>query len=228
MSNQLLAERLNQEINRLGGLAGGRMRYAKGFRIERTFELLVITTWTEVLGCDEARISVDDWKIPYSYEPAEPRIIYDEIVPVRKKKGGIGLDAMVYVDRRLRIGCESKAYCDISMYKRAHSEFESLFALDPEIVPVVFQAENALGGEIESKTVCSLAADRCLLSDNMAGYLKNRSKICAGKGPSPSVLTLTENKRQSTKDISSRSAPVTAERVGECIEFISRILRAYV
>lgn len=227
MLYQIIADDINEKIADLKGYRGGEMRHSKGNLFENTFSFLVRETWIKVLGGDEKRLIINSTKIPYEYEAGASGVLYSDICVPDKKNQGIGLDKFVYIDERLVMTDESKAYCDISMYKRVQSEFESLAALDPNICPVILQAESAIGGNVYKKTVCNINADQHLLSKNLVGLLKSRRRICKVI-PNPTVLTLTKNRRSAKKEISERHCPVTAETVGEIIEFIQQKLGAYV
>jgi hypothetical protein len=226
MIHQYLADKINTKIKALENLHGGKMRHSKGKLIEQCYRLVVRTTWTEGIGADPRRITISKKKIPYSCKPRENGLLYAEITASQEKSHGIGLDAFVYIDERLVMGSESKSYCDKSMYKRAHGEFESLVAIDPSVNLVIFQAENALGGKIHNKAVCDLTTDQHLLSGGMIHYLTNRTRICKVI-PKPTVLTLTGESRSSAKDISAKESPVTAEKIGEIIEFFKKTLGAH-
>lgn len=226
MLENKLADSINCEISRIKGLKGGEMRQSKGELLERSFKRLVRATWVDKIGGDPKRLTVSKLKIPYSYKPDESKVLYAAIAAGREESHGIGLDAFVYIDGRLVMGGESKSYCDKSMYKRAQGEFESLVAIDPSVSLVVFQAENALGGKIHEKAVCNLAADQHLLSKGMIHYLRNRRRICKVI-PETTVLTLTGDRRCSTKDVSKKESPVTAERIGDIVDFFKKTLGAY-
>ena len=230
MLEKKLADAMNCEMSQIKGLEGGEMRQTKGELVERWFKRLVRTTWVEKIGGDPKRLTLSKLKIPYSYEPDESnesKLLYAKIAASQKESHGIGLDAFVYIDGRLVMGGESKSYCDKSMYKRAQGEFESLVAIDTSVRLVVFQAENALGGKIHEKAVCNLATDQHLLSEGMIHYLMNRKRICK-VSPETTVLTLTGDRRCSTKDISKKESPVTAERIDNIVDFFKKTLGSYV
>jgi hypothetical protein len=224
-----LADKTNLKIASLKSLRAGEMRHSKGDCIETIFNIFIRTTWVKALECDSRRLIISPIKIPYNCKPNNDTLTYSQIVRHHNKKGrkgGIGLDSCVYIDGRLVMASESKSYCDISMYKRAQGDFESVVAMTPRTNLVVFQAENALGGEIHKKTVCNIVTDQNMLSEELIEYLENRNRICR-VSPRPTVLTLTPRVRSPKKDISKMETPVTEQRVKECVDFIAQTLGAY-
>ena len=226
---------LNGETGRFATLSEGKRRNRKGKIIEEACEKMWKTSW-HLLAMPDNRLKINNMKIPYDYIPKNKKgelllseikeSIQDKKLKGKKKQGkgsGIGTDLNIYVDERLVVVAEIKTYCDISMFKRAYSEFESIVAISPACPTfVLFQCENALGGDMHESEVCS---DASKMSINLSAYLWNRRRLLGEKSPAFHILTARNAKRCSKKEMYMRETPFTKERIHEILKFMILILK---
>jgi hypothetical protein len=133
---------------------GGIIRAGKGQLVESIAKQLVRLAWQKLNG-DEHRLKVPEkktvFKIPIKPEYVE-RIKNEEIRNYIKQNIGdyyypLGSDVQVYVDGKLVMVIECKAYTENAMLKRILVDFSLLKNLYPNVIPVLLQLESQLGGD---------------------------------------------------------------------------------
>lgn len=186
------------------------------------------------------RILINNSKIPYDHPPknAKGEIRLSEVNESRKDRkksgedvrgvSGTGQDLFVYLfmpeidDHVLIAVIEAKTYCDSSMFKRFKVESESLAMISTaQIKFIVFQMENALGGDIESTAVCS---DTNRMGYGARSFSLNRRRLLGERAPDFDMLTVRGAKRNSDKEICEYT-PFDKERIREIIEFFVCFLK---
>lgn len=133
---------------------GGIIRAGKGQLVESIAKQLVRLAWQKLNG-DEHRLKVPEkktvFKIPIKPEYVK-RIKNEEIRNYIKQNIGdyyypLGNDVQVYVDGKLVMVIECKAYTENAMLKRILVDFSLLKNLYPNVIPVLLQLESQLGGD---------------------------------------------------------------------------------
>lgn len=225
---QELCDHTNCLIKALNGLKGGKMRKNKGDVFERILKPYVVHVWRDRLGQDPSRLKVEKFRFKYGTKPSGTRYKYSDLKDMGNH--GVGLDTLVFVDDVLIMVIEAKSYADITMLKRAQSEYESLCHRDKLIKFVVFQGENALGGELHTQAVCDRLSAPELMPDSLIEYLDDRKEVCGSSCPLITFITLIGRRRGGKggkKDMSTIESPVRLDRVIACLDFFAQTLGAY-
>lgn len=227
----------NKEIESLRNqtLSEGKLRNRKGKTFETGADKLWEAAWV-LSGGSPKLLNINAIKIPYDYASEDPekgislgevkQQMYENNPEGKKRKKlkpGIGTDRNVYVNEELVASNEIKTYCDLSMFKRAYTEFESFGAIS-QVRPsfVIIQCENALGGDIHESAVCS---DTFLMGNNLKAYLSNRRRLLGESSPQVHILTTCNAKRCSKKEMSNKETPFVKERMREILFFMTNLFR---
>ena len=131
---------------------GGVIRAAKGKLVEEMAQHLVTLAWRENAGNPE-RLTFGDTKryqlpINSAYVDRLPAAVKQEIA-ARKSRYyyNVQVDVHVFVDKKLVMGVECKAYAETAMLKRILVDFSLLKSLHPNLICCLLQLESMLGGD---------------------------------------------------------------------------------
>lgn len=131
---------------------GGVVRSVKGKLQEHITEEIINIAW-ESLGGKNERLSVDSKKQKIPIQKDYIMHIEDEEVKqyilanIADYFFGLSVDKQVYIDKKLVIGIECKAYTENAMIKRILVDFSLLKTIFPNISCYLFQLESQLGGD---------------------------------------------------------------------------------
>lgn len=131
---------------------GGVVRSVKGKLQEHITEEIINIAW-ERLGGKNERLSVDSkkQKIPiqkdYIMQIEDKEIKQYILSNISDYFFGLSVDKQVYIDKKLVIGIECKAYTENAMIKRILVDFSLLKTIFPHIRCYLFQLESQLGGD---------------------------------------------------------------------------------
>lgn len=131
---------------------GGVIRAAKSKLVEEMAQQLVMLAWREN-GGDPERLTFGDTKryqlpINSAYVDRLPAAVKPEIA-ARKSRYyyNVQVDVHVFVDKKLVMGVECKAYTETAMLKRILVDFNLLKSLHPNLICCLLQLESMLGGD---------------------------------------------------------------------------------
>ena len=131
---------------------GGVIRAAKGKLVEEMAQHLVMLAWRENGGNPE-RLTFGDAKryqlpINSAYIDRLPAEVKQEIA-ARKNRYfyNVQVDVHIFVDKKLVMGVECKAYAETAMLKRILVDFNLLKSLHPNLICCLLQLESMLGGD---------------------------------------------------------------------------------
>lgn len=131
---------------------GGVVRSVKGKLQEHITEQIINMAWG-MLGGKNERLSIDSKKqrIPiqkdYIMQIEDSEVKKYILSNVSDYFFGISVDKQVYVDKKLVLGIECKAYTENAMIKRILVDFSLLKTIFPDISCYLFQLESQLGGD---------------------------------------------------------------------------------
>jgi len=135
---------------------GGFIRAAKGKMQEYITEQLIRTTWEVELEKHPSKLTINSEKIripiqmDYVNEIKEKTVREYILANIRKYYYGLSVDKHVFVDGKLVIGIECKAYTENAMIKRILVDFHLLKTKAPNMLCYLFQLESQLGGDYSS------------------------------------------------------------------------------
>jgi len=219
-----LCNNINEGIRKLAAYSGGQMRGKKGSLLEGNCTDLIKYAWCEMLGQDSARLRIERKKISYAYRTDFGRIIRSPKIFAEKANQGIGPDVFVYIDDELVMVGESKAYCDITMFKRTFSEFESIHMLSRTVAFFIYQVENSLGGEVQKYPSASFSADQSAFSQGFKDLVFNKRTVNPNSNFDFNVLTLLNNKRDSDKEFSAKEKLAEEPRLIQILSYFKENL----
>ncbi len=131
---------------------GGIVRAGKGRLVENIAEQLVRIAWRD-LGMDERRLSFKHYtiRIPMNKEYIS-RIKSSEVreyitANINRMYYKIKPDVQVYIDNKLKIAVECKAYTENAMLKRILVDCTLIKHLYPDVRFILLQLESQLGGD---------------------------------------------------------------------------------
>jgi hypothetical protein len=131
---------------------GGVVRSVKGKLQEHITEEIIKIAWESLSGKKE-RLFIDSkkQKIPIQKEyimRIEDNEVKQYILSnISDYFFGLSVDKQVYIDKKLVIGIECKAYTENAMLKRILVDFSLLKTIYPDISCYLFQMESQLGGD---------------------------------------------------------------------------------
>ena len=131
---------------------GGIVRSVKGRLQEHITEEIVNMAWESIGGKNE-HLSIDSkkQKIPiqkdYIMQIEDDEVKQYILSNVSDYFFGLSVDKQVYIDKKLVIGIECKAYTENAMIKRILVDFSLLKTIFPNISCYLFQLESQLGGD---------------------------------------------------------------------------------
>ena len=131
---------------------GGIVRSVKGKLQEYITEEIINIAW-ESLGGKNDRLAIDSkkQKIPiqknYIMHIEDKEVKQYILSNISNYFFGLSVDKQVYVDNKLVIGIECKAYTENAMIKRILVDFSLLKTIFPDISCYLFQLESQLGGD---------------------------------------------------------------------------------
>jgi hypothetical protein len=134
------------------GAYGGVVRSVKGKLQEYITEEIINIAWESIGGKNE-RVSIDSkkHKIPiqkdYITHMADNEVKQYIISNISDYYFGLSVDKQIYIDKKLVIGIECKAYTENAMIKRILVDFSLLKTVFSNISCYLFQLESQLGGD---------------------------------------------------------------------------------
>jgi hypothetical protein len=140
-----------------GRAYGGFVRAAKGKLQEYISNDLIHIAWNVELGKDPKRLSVNSNKIriPIKVDYIEKisnREVKDYIRSnIERYHYGLSVDKHVFIDGKMILGIECKAYTENAMIKRILVDFHLLKTKVPNLICYLFQLESQLGGDYSSE-----------------------------------------------------------------------------
>jgi hypothetical protein len=136
-----------------GRAYGGVVRMMKGKMQEFITEELIRIAWESELGQDPLRLAInsDKIRIPLKREYVQTirdREIKDYILAnLQRYYYGLSVDKHVFIDGKMILGIECKAYTENAMIKRILVDFHLLKTKVPKLLCYLFQLESQLGGD---------------------------------------------------------------------------------
>jgi hypothetical protein len=140
-----------------GRAYGGFVRAAKGKLQEYISNELVHIAWNVELAEDPKRLSVNSDKIRIPIKPEyiqtiRNRAIKDYILSnIPRYYYGLSVDKHVFIDGKMILGIECKAFTENAMIKRILVDFHLLKTKFPNLLCYLFQLESQLGGDYSSE-----------------------------------------------------------------------------
>ncbi|HNT27461.1 MAG TPA: restriction endonuclease [bacterium] len=132
---------------------GGIIRAAKGKMQEYITEELIHIAWDTELAKEAERLTVNSKKIriPIQMEyvrKIKERTVRDYILGnIKNYYYGLSVDKHVFIDNKMLLGVECKAYTENAMIKRILVDFHLLKTKFPHLLCYLFQLESQLGGD---------------------------------------------------------------------------------
>ena len=206
-----------------GRAYGGFIRSAKGELQEFIAEQLVIIAWCNELGGDLKRILINKDKIQI---PMKVKYV-SGIRSVRVRdylsndlssfKYGLSVDKHVFVDKKLVIAIESKAYTENAMIKRILVDFMLLKIEFPKLKSYLVQMESMLGGDYE------------LAQSEPLGSRSTHAIMSYFESVDLVILTLMKGKREVHKPINKREffKPLEMSALEEGVHLLANDLKGY-
>ncbi|MDR2793698.1 MAG: hypothetical protein LBB61_08555 [Treponema sp.] len=150
---------------------GGVVRAVKGKLQEHITESIIRRAWYGIEG-KESRLAINSKKIRIPIQETYIQHLEDEGVRkyiranINDYSYGLSVDKHVFIDRRLVMGIECKAYTENAMIKRMLVDFYLLKTIYPNILCRLFQLESRLGGDYSSlpETVYGSASTHSIMS----------------------------------------------------------------
>lgn len=140
-----------------GRAYGGFIRATKGKLQEFISNDLVHVAWNVELAKDPKRLSInsDKIRIPLKLEYVETirdRTVKNYILSnIQRYYYGLSVDKHVFIDGKMILGIECKAYTENAMIKRILVDFHLLKTKVPNLLCYLFQLESQLGGDYSSE-----------------------------------------------------------------------------
>jgi len=140
-----------------GRAYGGFIRATKGKLQEYISNDLIQIAWNVELAKDPKRLAVNSKKIriPIKLEYIETirdKAIKDYILSnIQRYYYGLSVDKHVFIDDKMILGIECKAYTENAMIKRILVDFHLLKTKVPNLICYLFQLESQLGGDYSSE-----------------------------------------------------------------------------
>ncbi|MCX6895906.1 MAG: restriction endonuclease [Verrucomicrobia bacterium] len=140
-----------------GRAYGGFIRATKGKLQEFISNDLVQVAWNVELAKDPKRLSINSDKIRIPIKPEyiqtiRNRAIKDYILTnIPRYYYGLSVDKHVFIDGKMLLGIECKAYTENAMLKRILVDFHLLKTKVPNLLCYLFQLESQLGGDYSSE-----------------------------------------------------------------------------
>lgn len=131
---------------------GGVVRSVKGKLQEYITKSLIMIAWDELSG-DLSRIEINSKKIQIPLqEKYLSKLEYQEVRDfiennISQYHYGLSVDRHVFIDGKLVLGIECKAYTENAMLKRIMVDFNLLSTIYPNLSCYLFQLESQLGGD---------------------------------------------------------------------------------
>ena len=142
-----------------GRAYGGFIRATKGKLQEYISNDLIHIAWNVELAKDPKRLSVNSNKIriPIKLEYVETirdKAIRDYILAnIQRYYYGLSVDKHIFIDGKMILGIECKAYTENAMIKRILVDFHLLKTKVPNLICYLFQLESQLGGDYSSEII---------------------------------------------------------------------------
>ena len=132
---------------------GGFVRATKGKIQEFLTEKIVRIAWDVELHRPPARLAINSKKIRIPIQMQYVQRLKDRAVRnyvlgnIKKFYYGLSVDKHVFIDGKLVLGVECKAYTENAMLKRILVDFHLLKTKAPDMLCYLFQLESQLGGD---------------------------------------------------------------------------------
>ena len=131
---------------------GGFVRAAKGKIQEYITEQLILSAWRDELSQSIEKITINSDKIRIPIKKQYIDILKEKKVQdyilkhIEKYFYGLSVDKHIFVNGKLILGIECKAYTENAMIKRILVDFYLLKTKFPDLKCYLFQLESQLGG----------------------------------------------------------------------------------
>ena len=135
-----------------GRAYGGFVRVAKGKIQEFICDELVRIAWDVELGKDAKRLAINSNKIRIPIKPEYVRAIRDREIKdyilsnIQRYHYGLYVDKHVFIDGKMILGIECKAYTKNDLMKQILVDFDLLKTQMPNLLCYLFQLEGNPGG----------------------------------------------------------------------------------
>jgi len=199
---------------------GGVIRSEKGKLQEYITEAIIRLAWHDLGGVD-SRIEINSKKIHIPIQ--EKYIQHLESEEVRKHIGnkiddyfyGLSVDKHIFIDRKLIMGIECKAYTENAMIKRILVDFHLLKTKYPNISCYLFQLESQLGGDYSK------------LTEITNGSISTHSIMSYFEDVDLNIFTFLEGERDVNKPIHKFFKPLEESIIKKAIELLKNDLKKY-
>ena len=153
--NKLVRQSDGKALKSTDRAYGGIMRSEKGTFVEFLGASLVKMAW-ERKGGAERDLVMNKKKIPImidqNYVQSLSKEVYEELV-VTDYKYGLSVDIHIFINKKLVLGIECKAYAENAMIKRILFDFYLLKTVKSGMKCCLFQLESQLGGDYSDMSV---------------------------------------------------------------------------
>ncbi|MDI1496323.1 MAG: hypothetical protein K8823_1631 [Cenarchaeum symbiont of Oopsacas minuta] len=153
--NELINSSVQNALNAPNRAFGGVLRSQKGTFVEYLGATLVKLAWNNK-GGNMGKLRIDKKKIPImidqNYVESLSKDVYD-VLDVTEYKYGLSVDIHVFIDDKLVLGIECKAYAENAMIKRILFDFYLLKTVKSDMKCCLLQLESQLGGDYSDLSV---------------------------------------------------------------------------
>lgn len=176
---------------------GGVIRTAKGNLVEKMAPEIIKLAWREAGGIPECLTFGDTkrYRLPIksAYVNRLPAAVKREIVAQKNRYYyNVHVDVHVFVDKKLVMGVECKAYAETAMLKRILVDFNLLKSLHPNLICCLLQLESMLGGDYSEPVRANAVALGSPSAHTLMSYFP---------GVDLNILTLLEGERKVDRPI---------------------------
>jgi hypothetical protein len=201
---------------------GGVIRSVKGKLQEYLTQEIVKMAWDNVGGKPE-RLAIDSkkYKVPIRGDYVA-RLKNEEIKRyilsnIKDYYFPLSVDKQIYIDKKLVIGIECKAYTENAMLKRILVDFTLLKTLFPNMSCYLFQLESQLGG------------DYSYLRDLTFGSPSSHTLLSYFPTVNLSIFTFLKGERKVDKPIHKNGyfKPLEKKQIERAVEILSEDLKKY-
>ena len=208
------------KMNSLENLPPGQIRSIKGGMVEKLAEDIVYLVWKDI-GGNKKRIEINSKrrKIPINtkyVESIKDKKVKDFITSNKKEYFyGVNVDKFIYIDKRLVMGIECKAYTENAMLKRILVDFNFLKIKYPNLDCYLFQLENFLGGDFGQ-----------IFTDTVFGSKSTHSILSYFPHIDLNIITMLEGNRSIEQPIHEKKfhKPLKIESLQKtCLNFKSKL-----
>jgi hypothetical protein len=200
---------------------GGVVRDLKGKLLECITAKMVKIAWHNLGGSPE-RLEVNSEKIripiqqSYVQKIKETEVREHILKNIEKYHYGLSVDKHIFVDGKLVMAIECKAYTENAMMKKILVDFQLLRLAHPQISCFLFQLESQLGGDYSKlpKTVYGSFSTHSIMS-----YFENVDLH---------IFTFLGGERNIKKPIHEFFKPLKTDNVAKAVKLLESYLKEFV